>query len=348
MRRRRWWHAYVPDHLSDPFGLAWKLLTSDNPAARSAVLMAFAGVALTPLDILFQAAERRAYAKAPRPARPVLLVCGPPRSGTTLLAQYLINSFQVCYLNNLTSLFPRSPVTANRWSGRLARPRRGGYAAYYGKSPGLSGANDALYIWDRWLGSDRGSVPQKLVPGSEHSMAAFFGALEALYRLPVVNKVNRLNTCASLVAEQLENSCFICLHRDPLMLAQSLYLARREIRGDVSKAYGVHASNDDAADPVEDVCRQVLFHESHARRQQELLGDRRFSIVSYEEFCRRPANFAASIARDCSGLEFRDPGGGDDAAFRISSGERLPAKLLDRMRGRLAELGAGDLNCRVF
>jgi hypothetical protein len=116
---------------------------------------AAAGFGLMPLDLLLRGRERRLCAVAPPSVKPIIIVVGPPRSGTTLVAQYLINTFDVCYLNNLTALFPNSPITANVLFGRMARLGAGDYDAFYGKSRGLSGANDGLYIWDRWLGSDR-------------------------------------------------------------------------------------------------------------------------------------------------------------------------------------------------
>lgn len=344
--RRRWWNRYVPDHISNPFPLAFRLLTSSRREARSALLLAAAGASLAPIDVLLKRVEEREYAQAQPHDQPVLLVCGPPRSGTTLLAQYLINTLEVCYTNNLTSIFPRSPITANRRLGKVAPLRPGDYAAYYGKSRGLSGANDALYIWDRWLGSDRRQVPVSLMPGSASAMPRFFGALQSLYGLPVVNKVNRLNTCASLVAEHLEHSWFFCIHREPLMLAQSLYLARQEISGNMGIAYGVQHP-DPHPDPVEDVCRQVIFHEDQARKQQKLLGSGRFSLVSYEDFCARPAAFVSAIRADVAGLSLR----ATDAhkqVFQVSKKPRLPPGILDRMSRRLDELGAGGLNFRRF
>lgn len=337
---RRWWHRYVPAHVSNPVPLMYRLLKAHEPAARSALYMAAAGVGLSVFDRLMQMPERRLYEKAGSPAMPIILVCGPPRSGTTLVAQYLINTFEVCYLNNLTSLFPRSPILANRWFGRYARLRPGPYAAYYGKSRGLSDPNDALYVWDRWLGSDRHRVPTRLERGAEQLMPRFFGALETHYGLPVVNKVNRLNTCAHLVAEHLENAWFLCVRRDPLMLAQSLYVAREEIGGDLGRAYGVQHPDRNKKDPVDDVCRQVVFHERQAREQQRLLGERRFRIIQYEEFCERPFALARAVSDEPGGLAWRgSPEEAGKQVFRVSQKQKLPTETFERMRQRLSDLG---------
>ena len=343
-----WWRHYFPGSVSNPFGLVYRLIKSENPAARSAITMAAAGAVLTPIDLLLRGAERREYAESEESGKTILLVVGAPRSGTTLLAQFLINSLDVCYINNLTSLFPRSPITINRILRRFVPLQGGDYSAFYGKSRGLSGANDALYIWDRWLGADRKNVPSELVPLSGESMRRFFRALTNLYRLPVVNKLNRLNTCAHLVSKELKQVRFLCLHRNPLFLAQSLYIARQEIAGDMNAAYGVRHSDTVSDDAVEDVCQQVLFHENHARQQQKILGSRQFSIVSYEEFCRRPGDLLASLVGEDPDLKIKPDFQPESVFFTVSDKAKIPESEFKRMRLRLKELGAGGVNCRSF
>lgn len=343
--RRGWIERHVPRQFANPWKLALDLLRAPNPAARSALYMAAAGVALTPLDMLLEPFERRAYERAPPPSRPVLLVAGPPRSGTTLIAQTLINRLDVAYPNNLTALFPRSPVVANRLLAPFVRPRPGSYDAFYGKSTGLAGANDGLHIWDRWLGADRSLVPERLAGGGAEALLRFFGALQALYRRPVVNKVNRLNTCAHLVADALPSAHFVLVQRDPLMLAQSLYVARKRIVGDMSRPYGVQHANPCPDDPVEDVCRQVLFHEEHARRQRALLPPERLWVISYEGFCRRPGALVARVLSVIPGIAGRVADAADVPPFQVSGRRQVSEDELARIRSRLAELGAGRVEC---
>jgi len=338
----RWWQKYVPGYARNPFRLAWRLLTEKKPAARSALFMAAAGIAVTPFDALFALKERRIYEQMSKPRRPIVLVCGPPRSGTTLVAQYLINNLDVCYLNNLTSLFPRSPIYANRLLGKWIRNKKGDYEAFYGKSRSLSGSNDALYIWDRWLGSNREIVPDRLDSGPGQQMRQFFAAVEDLYNRPIVNKVNRLNTCANLVAEYLSNVQFVCVMRAPLFLAQSLYVARNEIMGDLSSAYGVE-HHPRSSDPVEDVCLQVIFHEHQAQRQLDLLGPKRFSLISYEQFCQNPQGLLEHLSHEHAELTLRVENNPPATSFSVSDKRRLPESIFEQMRECLRELGAGRI-----
>jgi Sulfotransferase family len=340
-----WIEHHVSRQFANPFKLALDLLREPNPAARSAMFMAGCGLLLTPLDMALAAFERRLYARARTPTRPILLVAGPPRSGTTLVAQTLINRLDVAYPNNLTALFPRSPVLSNTLLRRLARPRPGSYDAFYGKSTGLAGANDALYLWDRWLGADRARVPERLVAGSEVSLPRFFGAFQALHDKPIVNKVNRLNTCAHIVAPVLPAAHFIFLQRDPLMLAQSLYVARARIVGDLSRAYGVQHPDPCREDPVEDVCRQVLFLEAQLLAQRDRLSAERCWVISYEEFCARPGALVARVRRAFPDIAGRAPAPEIMTPFEVSKRRQLADDTMQRLQRRLAELGAGRVAC---
>jgi hypothetical protein len=295
---RRAIHPFVPAGFHDPVGLARRLLRNPDPAARFALRTAALAPLAMPLDVLLSIAERRLYRRAPASEMPIVLVCGCARSGTSLAAQLLMRNLQVNFLDNLTAVFPRSPILARRLLGGRGSGATIAYHSYYGRTSGWRAPSDALNLWDRWLGRDRGRVPQRLVAHARVEMSAFFGALERESGLPVVAKNNALNACAHLVAEALPTARFVCLQRSRESLALSLYRARLEIHGVATVPYGLttgDARNPD--DAVEDVCRQVLFHERLAREQQERLGAGRFMVAHYEDICRAPREFVETVGR---------------------------------------------------
>lgn len=259
------------------------------------------GILAAPVDLILSRRESELYRRSLPPQRPVILVAGAPRSGTTLVSQLLIRHLPVAWIDNLSAVFPRSPLTAARLA-RLKHDRlRVEPRSYYGKSLRFAGPNDGLHIWDRWFGTDRTMVPEALDPVKAEEMRAFFGALESAHGLPVLNKNNSLNLSAHLVAEALPTARFLCLVRDPLYLAQSLYMARLEIHGDPSVPYGIPAPGP-PGDIIEDVCRQALYHERVATEQQGRIGSDRYWVVSYEDFCADPAALVAAVSEGILGL----------------------------------------------
>lgn len=299
-------HHIVPSNFNNLFGLAKRLIQAKNSAGKAAMLYSFAGLVMIPLDWLFQFSERKLYRKSSTPKLPLIFVCGPPRSGTTLVSQVLIKFLPVHYFNNLTSIFPKSPITANKFFGRFIKRSNKdvSFKSLYGRTTFLGSPNDALYFWDRWTGVTRENIPQTISPENQLNMQQFFGAVEEFSNKPLVNKNNALNTYANLVAEILDNAYFICLDRDFLYLAQSQYIASKFVHGDEKVPYGVHFDyknnhqNETEVDPIEQVCNQVRNHKEIMLQQESRIGKDRFVIVPYEDFCADPAKWVSKISEE--------------------------------------------------
>ncbi|MCZ6674104.1 MAG: sulfotransferase, partial [Verrucomicrobia bacterium] len=173
----------------------------------------------------------------------------------------------------------------------------------------FSGPNDALHIWDRWLGRDRAHPPTQLSDAEKDAMRRFFGAYQQVFHKPLVNKNNLLNTCAHLVADVFDNAFFICLKRNPVYLAQSLLKSRLDIHGSTDVPYGVNHRNPAhkgaGLDMVEDVCRQVLFHQKMTAEQERRVGPDRFWVVSYEDSCQKPEELLTRVSDEILGKEIK-------------------------------------------
>ena len=296
-------HHIIPSNFYNLFGLAKRLIQSKNSAGRAAMFYSFLGIIMIPLDWCFQFFEKQLYQKASKPKLPLIFVCGPPRSGTTLVAQVLIKHLPVYYFNNLTSIFPNSPVISNKVFRRFLKKgtEHVSFESLYGRTTNLSSPNDALYLWDRWTGVAREEIPGEISSEDQLKMQRFFGAVEAYTSKPVVNKNNKLNTYAHLVAEVLDSAYFICLDRDPVFLAQSQLIASKFIHGDENTPYGPRFESikekqrSPKIDPIELVCSQVMIHKETMLKQQEQIGKEHFIIVPYEDFCADPAKWVAKI-----------------------------------------------------
>ena len=284
----------------------------------------------TPVDWTLAALERRLYRSAGPPRLPMVFVCGPPRSGTTVVAQAMARSLPVAFFTNLTAVFPRAPITASRLLN--ARPRNDllSLCSHYGRTAGFLAPNDGLYLWDRWFGQDRTSICHHLEESQAADMVSFFGAFESWSERPLLTKNNSLNAHAALVAGHLPTATFICLQRDPVFLAQSLLIARRYIHGDDTTPYGLQDPEGVmTSDPVTDVCRQVRFYQILAQRQLEALGPERFRIVSYDDFCRTPRSTVEMVAHDILQVPL-DPRG-VPTSLQSSRTQRLPDKVFRRL-----------------
>jgi len=304
--RRRLGTGLVPANFADPWGLLCRLLRTRDPAALFAIESTILAALLTPLDLVLARRERRLYERGDAPQRPVILVTGAPRSGTTLLSQALAAHLPVTYFNNLTALFPRAPIVANRLFGRWLRVPPPSYRSYYGRTSGLGAENDGLHLWDRWMGAHRWHAPERLDESTADAMRRFFGAYEAAFGRPVLNKNNGLATCATVIARTLPTAHFLFIRRAPAFAVQSILGAREMIQGSRDAPYGV---SDPAyrrgkrVDAIEEVCAQVLYHERKMEEQRREIGPDRFWVVEYETFCPAPHRIVERVANDVLGIE---------------------------------------------
>lgn len=294
---------YVPTHVGNPLQLARRMIASGNRAALFTLFSTALGILCIPLDKLLTLRERRFIARAAElPSHPAVFVCGPARSGTTLVFQVLCRHLDVSYLQNVTALFPRSPIVATRIYRRLFGLARGGsgdYRNYYGKTSGNGGPSEANHIWNRWVQPDATGFRTVLSAKDAGEAARFFSAFGEIDGKAVVSKNNNMNVFADVIAASIPNSLIICLRRDPQFLAQSLLQARRDIHGSVSQGYGVRDVRGDVEvrDPISSVCSQVVYLDRKARELQSSIGEDRFWIIDYEEFCRAPDRLVCAVSR---------------------------------------------------
>lgn len=308
----------------NPFGLVWRMLTSGKRAALSALMREGLGKLAFPVDAMLASRERRTAVDQQHSEYPLILIVGPPRSGTTMMYQVLAYCLDVTFPNNLSSMFPRSPTTL---SG-LANKRRSDFNSYYGQTARMSGANDAFHIWDRWLGTDRYVARTELSDDERADMRQFFSSWTAKYNKPFLNKNNRNVQCIKILAECLPNAFFVAVNRDPVCVARSLIHATQLVHGDKSAGWGLQCQEvhceEEPLGYVHDVCDQVRRNLEELNGQLDQLAPSRYINISYETFCTDPDTQIDQLLAKVDGLQRRpnNPPFGVDT-FKVSKSRPL-------------------------
>lgn len=288
---------FIPRHVNDPFGLIGRMLKSKKRAAVFTLWLTGLGVLLTPVDMLLQFFEKRR-----QPERvsngPHIIICGPARSGTTLVYQMLADALPVSYIRNFTVMFSRAPITTSKWFSRnKTKVADKKYENYYGKTAGFQSPSEANHLWNQWVDADPSGFRTIMTDEGGTRMARFFEQFSSIDQMPTLSKNNNANAFADVIAEHLDNTYFICLKRDSRYLAQSLITARMEINGNINQNYGVTnvAEDDLPADPIREVVEQIQYLDNLAVGQQARLGADRFWLIDYEAFCNDPEALVARV-----------------------------------------------------
>jgi hypothetical protein len=331
------------ENFHDPLGLISRMLRSRDRAAWFALKSAALRLLLFPLDLAWEAVERKRIRDAASSSLPILLIVGAPRSGTTLLYQTLTRFLPTSYFNNFSALFARAPITASVTFSRFNKQRRADYHSYYGNTAGWTAPNDGFHVWNRWLGIDRYSVPRQLSLETQRDMQRFFNAWFASFPQPFLNKNNRNTACVPLLAAALPNVYFIEVRREPAFVVQSLLQAREHIQGSKAIGWGLGstsaASSMSMPDYTANVCAQVFHIDQMLRRDQALIAPERFISITYEDFCRAPGAIVQHVASASLGIVVDENRLQHELKpFETTNQVRLPAKEFDAIQRRLEQL----------
>lgn len=324
----------------NPIGLVLRMLKTRDSAALGALLREALKIAATPLDLLMSLTEKRMLSAAPASSLPIVLIVGAPRSGTTLVYQTLAHYCEMSYFSNLAAMFPRSPLAATRLCSPL-QTSPADFHSYYGQTAPLLGPNDAFSLWNRWLGCDRYSTPDRLADEVAGEMRSFFAAWSAACGLPFLNKNNRNTDCCGLLASTLADVRLLVVRRNPLFVAQSLIHARESVQGDKHVGWGLASrERHSAAGPlgyIDDVCEQLVDIETRLVGQLDSVERDRVIECSYEDFCTDPRQILDMVCAAVPQIRLRtDRVAGGLRPFEISQTLRLGSAERRRIERNLA------------
>lgn len=315
-------------NFKDPLGLLKRMLFSRNKVAYSVLKRELYSKVLTPIDFLLANYEKCILKKSRDISdKPIILVLGGSRSGTTLLYQTLAHYLPVSYMSNFIASFQHSPLSALKLFNDHIPKSKKSFKSYFGSVSGLDGPNDAFSLWNRWLGEDRNHIPNDIDQQSKSEMTHFFNAWLNISKKPFLNKNNRNSLCASMLGSIFKNIYFIEIYRDPIFVAQSLILSRRTVQGSDKIGWGVLGKDSkDTDDPlayIDDICEQVYQVNQIIVSERKKIDSKKYLRVSYEVFCAQPDEVVKKVALEAMNLKIDSK---ELASLKFSSssnGQRL-------------------------
>lgn len=297
-----------------------------------------------------------------RPKYPVLLVLGCPRSGTTLLMQWLAATGRFAYPSNFLSRFYEAPYVGARIQQMLTDPacRQGEelgapdaeptYASALGKTVGHWSPNEFWYFWRRFIPNDYPEFldPDALSRVDSDGMLAELATLESVFDKPWAMKGLILQQNAAFLAEAMEPVVFLFVKRHPFFTMQSLLEARRKFFGDERHWYSVKPREFDqleSLDPFEQVAGQTYYVNRGIAQELERVDRSRYVEIDYEEFCRDPMALDRKLARllENRGCRLHRPYEGPEH-FESGNQLRLPCEARTRLVDAYEKLSGVDVS----
>lgn len=246
------------------------------------------------------------------PKYPVVLIVGAPRSGSTLMMQWLAQTGRFAYPTNLLSRFYGSPYIGALIQRLLTDPEFDFNEEFFdfsselsfysdlGKTRGVLGPNEFWYFWRRFFpyGEIQYLDEESLAKADAVRFVAELAAIESVFDKPFAMKGLIINWNIPYVSNLLDQILFIYITRHPLYNAQSLLEARVKYYGDQRGWYSFKPQEYEELkklDPLEQVAGQMYFTNKAIDQGLGEIDRARWLQVSYEDFCESPRKVFAQI-----------------------------------------------------
>ncbi|SMP51673.1 Sulfotransferase family protein [Neorhodopirellula lusitana] len=233
---------------------------------------------------------------------PSVYVYGVPRSGTTLLYQYIAAHLSVDYISNLTAAFWEAPVVGLKLSKKLlGSDRTLETSSHYGRTRDPAGAHEFGYFWANHLRYSSLKEPTDLERDSVdwETLRQTIGRMSQVNCRPIAFKPLMAGWYAERMHSEIPRSLFVWIRRDRIQNAMSILQMRREMLGSEEKWMSLipFAYEQLKELPAWDQIAGQVWHIEHSFQQQfdSLPNDRKL-CVQYEDFCSDPATTIAEIA----------------------------------------------------
>jgi hypothetical protein len=241
--------------------------------------------------------ETRLIAPFDQPEYPLLLICGPQRSGTTLMLQLLIACFRIGYINNLMARFWKVPYIGALLARDLRRrqvPLVPDFSSEFGATYGYDGPHEFGFFWQHWFPYNE--THQTSTEDLEKLDAARFrkelAAIESTFNLPLAFKnpiVLTLNM--DTLATLLPKAIFVICRRDPVYVAQSTLLSRLRKSGSKEQWLSIKPREYPQLKELpylEQIAGQIFYTEKRVNESLETIASHRFVTVAYQDLCANP------------------------------------------------------------
>ena len=240
-----------------------------------------------------------------------LFLIGLPRTGTTLVSQYLAHRLELAYFTNGVGRFPLAPCTVSRWQRRIHPPYWSDFQSEYGRNLGPMAPREAGSFWGYYFDIDRyleiDDVPAKnlqVVRQTVLRMQDIFSG--AAFMNKNVKHLLRLNVLARI----FPNAHFLVIQRSLADVAISVLIGRRRLSPDGSRWFSIVPQcykEIHSLPVVEQIPRQLIDIQEKMDKDLGRIDPDRVLYISYAEFCRAPEALIGEIRRRCPGTREKNP-----------------------------------------
>ncbi|MCP4361152.1 MAG: sulfotransferase [Chloroflexi bacterium] len=274
--------------------------------------------------------EKSFLRKRYEPRQPQLFILGLPRSGTTLIYQYIVHRLRVAYITNRAGHYYLAPCLITY----LQRKALGDYVSdfqnRYGKVQGALSPREAGAVWGRFFGVENYVTLQEMPLKRRGTLQNTVACIQSLFgNLPFVNKNVKHMLRIEALTTIFSDAYFLVVERDLEQVALSVLRGRYANLRDPKEWWSVKPPNYMALKelPVaEQVTGQLISLQRRMDSDFAKLPQERVIRLDYESFCQEPE----AIIKQLSAV-FRKVGLRNTAVTHFKPSHKSPQNEEDKL-----------------
>ena len=250
--------------------------------------------------------EKTAISEFTKPNLPLIFIVGCPRSGSTVLHQWLANLGVFAYPTNLLSRFYQAPYLGAIIQELITNPKfdyqgelfdlkqnESTYSSLLGKTKGALSPHGFHSFWRRFFHYTEIQflTDEELVDFDKVTFLSELAAMEHVFKKPLAFKSLFLSWNISFIHQILSNAVFLYISRDPIYNTQSLLQARMDYYGSMETWYSykpLEYHELQLLDPYSQVAGQIFYMNKAIKDQLSSINERHWLNIDYSIFCRFP------------------------------------------------------------
>ncbi len=231
---------------------------------------------------------------------PIIHIIGAPRSGTTLLNQFLISSLDIGYINNLIATFWKVPIYGIKLSRKLLDPKESNYNSTFGRTKDITEPHEFGYFWNYWLKYtdflERDKSHESKIDWE--NLKLILNSMANVFDKPMIFKSFLLGFHAQKIFEIMPKTIFIFIKRDFYDNANSILKFRKKVFDSEDIWVSIMPKGYEylkKLNKYEQITSQIKLINDSYDKQMEGIDNINKIEISYEEFCKNPYKLSEEI-----------------------------------------------------
>lgn len=258
-------------------------------------LFKYGAFVLYPLELYL-----RKYYAPKHSIPPVVFIVGAPRSGSTILYQYLSAGTDVGYISNFMNAGREVPVVA-AWlhCRKYGNTRHASFSSSYGitEKDGALAPNEGLF-WKAWFKGEHSVQPENVPESSLRQLRRVLLAHSGIWKKPLLIKNLSWGMRLDLLRHILPETRVIHIKRNAFYNIQSMLLAKRKHGIPAGKLWSIRPPQYKqllTLPEMEQVTQQYDAIETEIRRALSYYPADKQITVHYEDFMEAPDRTVGQI-----------------------------------------------------